>query len=104
VALSLQRAFPEASDRIASNASRPLMSNAQRRRRQARSEVLYAMEADREHSPTPQPPVCALCHQAIQAEQDYVAVQKTRYHARCYERREARVTATRVGTTRRKIR
>jgi hypothetical protein len=49
-----------------------------------------SMAVTQERTPTPREPVCAICHMPIRAEQDRVTVQEEHYHARCYERREAR--------------
>src|SRR4030095_8775729 len=51
-----------------------------------------SMAVTQGRTPTPREPVCAICHMAIRAEQDRVTVQEEHYHARCYERREARRT------------
>ena len=57
------------------------------------------MAVTQERTPTPREPVCAICHMPIRAEQDRVTVQEEHYHARCYERREARRPRARAAAS-----
>jgi len=43
-----------------------------------------------EGTPAPPEPICVVCNQPIRPEDNRVTVQAQHYHARCYERREAK--------------
>ena len=62
-----------------------------------------SMAVTQERTPTPREPVCAICHMPIRAEQDRVTVQEEHYHARCYERREARRPRARAAARARRF-
>jgi hypothetical protein len=54
------------------------------------------MAADEARTPPPQEPVCDICRNPIRPDQDRVTVQEQHYHARCYERNQSRVAASKA--------